>query len=536
MAATNRGAADGAIVGGQLVTLDPRQPKATAISWRDGTIVAVGGDAEVRASCDARTEVLDGRGLVVTPGLTDAHIHPHYAEETRGADLSGCFMLAEVEDRLVQEVRRCPPDEWVLGWGLEYGVFDGDIRQERLNSVKERPALLTFMDCHTALATAPALAAAGIESAEGFEERGDVIFSDGRPTGELRELVAMDRVRSLVPRLTQTEIRDAFAARLRELNRYGITTAHVMTGAPDLFDCVRELEAAGELSVRLSVPLWLKPETSLETILEYLRLRDERGRLWTSGVAKFFIDGVIDTGTAWLFEPDTSGGGLEPFWPDPGRYAHVVWLFAERGFRCVTHAVGDRAVAAALDAYRGAQRPANGMHRIEHLETLRPQELARLASEGVAASMQPLHMQWRRSDGSDSWTSRLGPKRAARAFPTRSITDAGVPLALGSDWPVASFDPRVGMAWARFREPLGVDQEPFEPEQRLTGDEVLRGYTAAPALLAGENDIAGMLRTGYRADISGFGADLRTASHAELLDLPISLTVVDGQVRYRDGC
>ena len=116
-----------------------------------------------------------------------------------------------------------------------------------------------------------------------------------------------------------------------------------------------------------------------------------------------------------------------------------------------------------LDAYRAAGPPAalgRGAHRIEHLETLGDATLARLAAEGVAASMQPLHMQWRRGDHEDSWAARLGPERAARAWRTRDILDSGALLPLGSDWPVAQYDPRIGMAWARLRRTPGRPDAP----------------------------------------------------------------------------
>ena len=201
---------------------------------------------------------------------------------------------------------------------------------------------------------------------------------------------------------------------------------------------------SGDLTCRAVVPLWQTPETTVEEMHAQLPLRDEHGRLWRAGVAKFFIDGVIDTGTGWLYEPDTLGDGTEPFWPEPERYAAAVKLFAQAGFQCSTHATGDRGVRAALDAYLAAGAPGGVPHRIEHIETLTDVDLDRFVREGVVASMQPLHMQWRRADNSDSWAARLGPERVARAWRTADLLRAGTRLALGSDWPVAQNDPAAG--------------------------------------------------------------------------------------------
>lgn len=528
-------AASLAIVGAAIRTLDPGRPGATAVSCRDGVILAVGSDAEVRETCDGATEVLDGAGLVITPGLVDAHIHPFFIEQTRGADLTRCATLAELADALRAEQEAQAEGEWVLGWGLEYNVFGTNpithgVLTEALGDV---PAYVGFMDQHTAVATPRALQLAGAGATTRFGEAAEIVTEDGIPTGELRELPALDLVRAAIPPLSAAAARERAVASLRRLNAVGLTGAHVMDGSPATFDLVRDLEASGELTVRLRVPLWQKPEMTVDEFRAQLPLAGERGRLWQGGVAKFFIDGVIDSGTAWLYEPDAQGGGTDPFWPDPEAYAAAVSMFAGAGFQCVTHAVGDYAVHAALEAYRPAARAA-APHRIEHIETLHPSDLPRFAAEGVAASMQPLHMQWRAPDGKDSWTRRLAGPRADRAFPTRSLLETGAVVALGSDWPVAQSDPRIGMAWAVLRRPAGAaGHGAFEPEQRMTPAEALHGYTAGAAAVAGELGRSGIIRPGGRADLTGFGADPLAIGPDELPELPVALTVVDGRVVHR---
>jgi predicted amidohydrolase YtcJ len=530
-----RTAADLAILGARVRTLDPERPHAEAVAWRDGTIVAVGSDAEVRAACDARTELVDGAGTVLCPGLVDAHIHPFFVEQTRGADLTRCATLAEVNAALARERERLREGEWLLGWGLEYNAFGEQPIDGRtlLQGAGDAPALLTFMDVHTAVATPRALELAGVRGAERFEGGAAVVVDARGPTGELREQPAMDLVRHAVPPLSSVQVRAGAVAMLRRLNALGIAGGHVMDGDPGTFELLRELEADGELTVRLVVPLWLKPEMDDDELRAHLELAGERGRRWRGGVAKFFIDGVIDSGTAWLCEPDELGDGTAPYWPDPERYARAVREFAAAGFQCVTHAVGDRAVRAALDAYGGAAR-VGAPHRVEHIELLHPEDLARFAAQGVAASMQPLHMQWRRPDGEDSWTRRVGRERARWAFPTRALLDAGVLVALGSDWPIAGCDPREGMAWARLRRPVGrPDAEAFEPDQRMTAEEALRGYTISAAEIVGEQALAGRAREGLRADLTGFADDPTDCPADELPELPITLTVVDGTVVHR---
>ena len=534
---SQRTVADRAILSGSIRTLDPLRPHATAVAFRDGTIVAVGSDAEVREACDGATELVDGRGMALVPGIVDGHIHPFWPEHVAGADLTHCATLAELHDALAAERARSD-DGWVRGWGVDYAVFrDSGIRGGLLDdAVGGQPALVTFMDQHTALATPRALELAGVAGPMTFSEGSQVVVQDGRPTGELRERAAIDLVVAVMPPISPARQRAIITGTLRSLNAHGVTGVHAMDGGPASHDLMRELEASGELTVRAIVPLWQRPDTPFEEMERQLALRDERGRLWRGGVAKFFIDGVIDTGTGWLYEPDAEGDGTRPFWTDPGRYADAVQLFARAGFQCVTHAIGDRAVRAALDAYAAAGAAPGVRHRIEHIETLQDHDLPRFAAEGVVASMQPLHMQWRRDDGTDSWTARLGPERAARGWRTRDLLASGALLALGSDWPVAQNDPRIGMAWARLRRTPGrPDAMAFEPEQAVTGLETLVGYTIGNATAVGEHDIAGRIAVGHRADVTAFAADPVDCDPDELIELPVRLTIVDGHVVHRAG-
>ncbi len=531
-------AADLAVLGAAIRTLDPERPRASAVAVRDGLIVAVGDDAEVRAHAGPATELVDGRGMALVPGLVDSHIHPfHGTLGTRGADLSGLRTLDEVRRAVAAERARCDPGAWVLGWGLSYDVFhDTPIGADAIaEATGGAPALLSFFDYHSSLASRSALALAGVEGDRDFGTGSTVVCDDGGvPTGELREHEAVELVQALVPSPTQPERLAAYAGTLRAMNAAGLTGAHVMLGWPWLLEDLELLEERGDLTLRSVVPLLFEPGVSDEEIEALLALRDRGGRRWRGGVAKFFIDGVIDSGTAWLFTPGPHGEGTEPFWPDPGRYAEVVARAARAGFQCATHAIGDRAIAAALDAYRDAGTHALAPHRIEHLETMRDTELVRLAPEGVAASMQPLHAEGLDEPGPFNWRERLQPAQVAAGFRWRDVRRSGAILALGSDWPVASFDPRPGLAWARLRRAPGrPEREPFLPGQRLSALEALEGYTSEAARIVGEAHLNGRIAPGLRADLTGLGADPVDCPADDLPAVPVLLTVVDGEIVHR---
>lgn len=528
-----------AITGARIRTLDPSRPWASAVAVRDGVIVAVGDDHEIAPFVDHRTTTLDGTRITVVPGLVDAHLHPVWgAELAVGPDLSGLRTLDAVLGALREQADRTPTGQWVRAWGLDPTVLgDGPIDARAIDAaVDRRPAFVLGYDLHLAVATPAALAAAGITAPPRFADASEVVFGPDGPTGELREPTAYRLVLDAAPGAGAATERARVAAVLRELAAVGLTGGHAMDGSPETYALMDELEQAGQLHQRLVVPLWQQPDVSDEQIEAQIALRDAGGRRWRGGVAKLFIDGVIETGTAWMHEPDALGGGTRPFWPDPDRYAEVVGRFARAGFQCATHAIGDRAVEAALDAYAaaGVHTPNGARHRIEHLEVLTHADVLRVAAEGVTASMQPLYMQWRRADGRDAWTTRMGKVRAQRAYRTRDLLDAGARLALGSDWPVAPVDPRLGMAWARLRRAPGdVDAPVFEPEQRLTALEALQGYTSWAAEAAGEPR-QGRIAVGARADLTAFAADPVETAADDLPQLPVRLTVVDGELVHQE--
>jgi predicted amidohydrolase YtcJ len=526
------------ITGARIRTLDPGRPAASALAIADGTIIAVGDDDEVRRAAAAGCEHVDGAGMAIVPGLTDSHMHPFMgALETRGADLSGAATVDEVRERLAAERRRCGEGEWITGYSLEYRVFDqveasGDLFHE---AVGGNPALLTFFDFHTALATPPALAAAGITGPRAFDDASEIVCGpDGRPTGELRENSAIGLVAVAMPEPTREERLAYIADALAAMNRVGLTACHMMDGTLATPDECRDLERSERLTIRQAVPFTVQPTMDDDEIQNAIDSGAQSGRLWRSGWAKFFIDGVVEPGTAWLEEPDAHGRGMEPNWPDPGRYAAVIARFARAGAPSITHAIGDRAVRCALDAYRRAGRVELGPHRVEHIETMRDDQLPRFAAESVVASQQAIHLQWMRPDMSDPWSQALGRERAGRGFRTGELRRSGAVVALGSDWPVAGYDPREGMAWARLRRrPGDREAESYLPQQRLTAIEALEGYTTHAARAVEEHGVAGVIAPGYRGDLTAFAEDPVECDADDLPQLPVRLTVVDGRVVHR---
>ncbi|MEU8925289.1 amidohydrolase [Kitasatospora sp. NPDC048545] len=518
----------------------------TALAVTDGRIAVLGDDRTIRELADPATTVIDLRGAVVTPGLVDGHLHPVTgAELTHGLDLSGCTDLDSVRAALATEVRRLDRGAWLHAWGLDPNVFgDRPVESAALAPVLDGvPALLQLFDAHSMLASPRALELAGVDGPRTFDQAAEVVCdADGRPTGLLLEDAACELVERAAPQPTRAERRERLATALRAMAATGLTGGHAMDANGDSLDLYAELDEAGRLPLRLRIAPWCQPGVDADGLRALIEQQGRGGRLWRVDGIKLFMDGTIDNGTAWLERPDCHGESTHAFWPDPAHYTHVIQELDRAGVPTATHAIGDAAVRHALDSIErasGGLPPAGGApavrHRIEHIETVPDEAVRRFAELGVTASMQPTHCcDFTRADHTDNWSRRLGEERADRAWRCRDLWDAGATVVLGSDWPIAPYPPLAVMAGARHRRPTrDLDRPPHNPGQALTALESLRAMTVNAAHAAGEEQLAGRIAVGHRADLTVLAADPLTTPATELVGLPVLLTVLDGRPTHR---
>ncbi len=521
--------ADLLLVGTRVRTLDPARPTASAVAVTGDRIVALDDDALVLRGAD--TEVVDLGGAVTTPGLVDSHMHPLFGAATfHGADLSACRTLDDLRAGL--SAAEAGTDGWVTGWGLDHNVFGG---AAPTNAVLDevfpgRPVFVRLYDGHSALASSEALRRAGVTGPRSFEQRSEIICdATGRPTGMLLEHAAMELVQAVMPSLPEALLVDRLREALDGMAATGLVAGCVMDAEADALALYARYEESAELPLRLRVAPWCMPG---ETVDEVIALQARRGRRWAVEAVKFFMDGTVEGGTAWLEHPDCHGTGTEAFWRDPAAYTKAVQQLAAARVQTVTHAIGDAAVRHVVEALEHVET--GGIrHRIEHLETLPRELVPRLVRSGLVSSMQPCHAGYTRADHSDEWSQRLGAERAARAWACRDIVDAGGVLVLGSDWPIATYDARHVLAHARLRRPPGSTEAPVAPEQALTGMQALEGMTTHAAYADGAEAHAGRIAVGARADLTVFAVDPVEAPADELAEAPIRLTVSGGLVTHR---
>ncbi|PRI12466.1 amidohydrolase [Leucobacter massiliensis] len=517
----------------------PGTPQAVAVSGR--RIVAVGTRAEA-ADWDAEGgEVIDLGDATITAGFVDAHVHPLSGAESRhrALMLHDCESLEEVAERIAAFVADRGPDEWVRGFGLSFDLFVGrEVTNEPFaDAFGGRPGYLLLFDGHSVIASPRALELAGIDGPRDFGNNSSIeVHPDGSPTGYLIESDAEMLVTELFPRMPFPQRVEAVRDKLAEFAATGYTSLHQMNMEDGDIEVLGAIEEDGELPVRLRVsPLWRATEPWAETLQRMLALQGAGGRRWRIEGVKFMLDGSIDNGSAWLFEPDTRGGGREPYWVPGERFTRTIHALAERGVPTATHAIGDRAVEFVLDAV--ASIPAHAprvTHRVEHLETIPDRLVPRFAELGVPASMQPIHAFTQRPDGCDMWTTLLGrgSERAGHGWRVADLDAAGATVALGSDWPVEEFDARRVFSATVTRRRHGSDRPAVDPHQALSPERALAGLTRNCWAAIGRPQ-EGVVTPGALADLTVFAADPLAANPDDFAQSAVLLTVVDGRIAHR---
>ena len=518
---------------------------AEAIALRGNTIFRVGSNREIKRMRRPRTKVIDAHGGAVIPGFNDAHIH--FTSGSLGLSEINLLEATTVEQigaaiRSWAEANAERP--WITGRGWYYTAFPGGLPTRQLldQIVPDRPAYLTAYDGHSGWANTAALKAAGITRATPNPKNG-IVVKDGRgePTGVLKES-AMRLMRDALPRADRAQQLAAIRSGIREAHRVGITSVQNASGTPEDLALWDELRRSGELRLRMYHALSAGPTFSSSDADRFDEVRRSHADdpLLKAGAVKLMVDGVIEAHTAAMLEPYSNRPtkGLPNFTPD--ELNRIVTMLDQRGWQVWIHAIGDGGIRMALDAFEAAAKanplpPRGRRHRIEHIESIDPADLPRFGALGVIASMQPFHANPDPSMGT-VWTENIGPVRASHAWLWHSIARMGGRLAFGSDWPVVTLDPRMGLQVAVNRtSPKGEPEGGSLPEERLPLPAVIDGYSSGGAYASFDEQRKGTLAPGRLADIVILSSDMFTDTAERLPDVRVEVTIFDGDVVYRRG-
>lgn len=518
----------------RIYTVDPAQPWADAVACANGRILAVGENSHVLNLTGSQTKVIDMQGRLLLPGLIDAHVHfLQVAIRRRQVSLYGEPDFDLVRQRVREAVEQAEPGMWVQGWGWDDNLWDVAPSAALLDEVApDTPVILYRLDMHTIWVNSAAMRRANLSAAtpdppESKIERD----AAGQPTGLLREWNAIELVEQHIPRPTEDALRPWLRETIGQAHRLGLTGIHdqrVEREGRRAFRLWQSLDRAGDLKLRVHMHI------AADYLSEAAALGLQPGfgseRLWL-GHAKAFADGTLGSQTALMLEPfeGTDNTGLVV------TSADALWELAVRadkaGFPLSIHAIGDRAIRDVANVLSEFPRdPAAGHlpHRIEHVQIIQPEDMGRMAQHGIYASVQPVHLvfDWRTAD-------RVWGQRSRYTYAFRSLLNAGVPLAFGSDAPVAPLDPLLGIAAAATRQDeQGQPADGWHPAERLSMAEIIHGYTMGPARLSGQARHQGTITLGKWADMVALDRNLFEIAPEEIREAQVSMTVFGGEVVF----
>ncbi|MGA7294204.1 MAG: amidohydrolase family protein [Terriglobales bacterium] len=512
-----------------------------ALAIRGDRILAVGTRDEIMKLKGPKTEVIDLEGHFVMPGFNDAHMHLASAGlEKMNVNLVGAKTLDEFRERLRAKCAAAEPGDWVVGEGWDETLWPVKVPPTRwdLDEVSgDHPVYLERVDGHIGVANTRALQLASVTVASRDPDGGRIDRDEsGTPTGILREK-AQELVQAVIPKPTHDKLEQAIELALADLASHGVTSAQDYSQWED-FQIYEELERDGKLTARISE--WLPFDLPIETLNNMRNSHPASDNMLHTGMLKGFMDGSLGSKTAALLAPysdDPNNSGLPQY--DPVKLNAMTKERLLAGYQIGFHAIGDKAVQMALDAFAGAEKTAKEAKvkaidggtdyrlRIEHAQVTTPQQILRFKELKVIASMQPSHvltdMNWAES--------RLGPKRAQYSYAWADFLRHGVTLAFGTDYPVEPVTPFRGL-YAALTRTSEDGKKTYYPEEKLTIEQAIAAYTTGAAFAEFAEKQKGKLAPGMLADFVVLDQDITSAPPTKILETKVLRTVIGGKTVY----
>jgi len=535
------------LLNGNFITMNPQQPTAEAVAIKGGRIEWVGSTADARKLFAGASATSDLGGATVLPGIIDAHGHLiNLGESFLKLDLKGVDTPQEVARLVKEKANTVRTGEWILGWGWDEGKWAANYPTHELltEAAPTNPVFLTGLHGFAGWANKRALLIAGITKATRDPENGKIIRDE--KTGEASGVLinrAQELVTSHVTPLDLDSVKIALELAARECLRNGLTSVGEARVTPIMLQAFREMVKKGRLPLRVYAMLDGSNSALIDEWLSRGPEVDPNHRL-TIRCIKVFADGALGSRGAALFEPYSDAPETKGLITTPESDLYSLTRRAlERGFQMATHAIGDAANRQVLDAYERALKQASGASsgtgpaatrtqprlRVEHAQVLAAADIPRFAELGVIASMQPTHctsdMPWAEK--------RIGSSRIKGAYAWRAVLKTGAHLPISSDFPGETLNPFYGIYAAVTRQdPQGKPEGGWYPEQRMTVQEALRGYTIEAAYAEFEEKQKGSIEKGKLADLIVISKDPTVVPPKDLLRIIVLKTFIDGKLVY----
>lgn len=540
------------VIHGKIYTGNLNNDTAEAVAVTGDRITFVGTYAQARKFISDKTNVIDLKGKMLTPGFIEGHGHiMGVGYNELELDLAQIKSFDELIEKVRQAVSKAAPGEWILGRGWHQDKWEvkpdvmvkGFPVHQKLSEVSpDNPVFLRHASGHAGFANSKAMEVAGvnqlaIERYTQEEGEGGEVIRDrlGNPTGLFNER-AMYLIDKYIPENTPESDQQALDLAIKACLKNGITSFHDAGATRERIDLFHKFKNEGRLGVRLYVMItgmdrdlvyeWFKKGPEIDTTAGLLTIRS----------IKLNCDGALGSRGAWLLEPYTDRrdfSGMATLSMDTvmktcrGALVH--------GFQVCSHAIGDRANREILDQYEisfreNTAKAADHRFRIEHAQHINPKDIPRFGKLKVIAAMQAIHMSSDRP-----WAiERLGEQRINEgAYMWRSLLDSGAKIVNGTDAPVEPLNPIPSFYASVTRKTLqGKPEGGYEPDQKMTREEALRSYTLDAAYGAFEEKLKGSIETGKLADFTVFSQDIMTIPEDQILETQVLMTIIGGKVVY----
>ncbi len=537
--------ADLVLRNGKIAAVDENFSIYEAVAVKGENFLFVGSNEGADRFVGDETEVIELDGKLVLPGLIDGHAHMRsLGEELTNLDISGTTSFQQIVDKVAERVETAEPGEWIFGGRWDQNNWDVKKFPEHdtLSAVSpDNPVYLRRVDGNSAFANKKALDIAGITK-DTPDPSGGVIHrkSNGEPSG-----VLINRAMNIVIDHFPEETEEAYGEKLHKAIEsslsVGLTGWHEAGVSPWEVGIYKSLIDRGKLPMRVYAmlgPQEAAPLTgSVEEIAEYFkeqRIENYGNHMLSVRSIKLFFDGALGSRGAAFYEPysdDPDNIGLLRVTPEYIYKISKAALLADMGVN--THCIGIRGNRLCLDSYEKAfQEIPKEDHRfrIEHAQIVRDEDIAKFAELGVIPAMQPTHC----TSDMPMVPDRVGNERAKGAYAWRSFLEAGMVIPAGSDFPVESNNPMLGIYAAVTRQDVsGYPEEGWSPEQRMTIEEAIKGFTIWAAYGAFQEDVLGSIEVGKLADLTVLDKDILTTEPKEILTTRAVYTIVGGKVRYQ---
>jgi predicted amidohydrolase YtcJ len=546
--------ADYVLQNGNVITLDPKKPRAEAVAIRDGKFLWVGTNDEVKAAIDRKTQLKDLDGMTVVPGFNDSHHHTiQFGHNLGGLDLRGVQSVDDMLSLVEQNVKVQAEGTWILGSGYNQNELAERRHPTRWDLDKvapNHPVAFKHTSGHNLAINSKALDLAGITKETADPENGRIDRDDEtqEPTGLLFAFSAMKIVSDMIPKPSYSDLLVALKRANGVMVSEGITSATDarvgLLDAPRQIGAYQEAVENGILQVRHTLQIWSNVLLDFANIDEELKniewglmglgLRTGIGNhKLRIGAFKFVTDGALSTATSATYEPygaDPKRQSRGVLMIDPEILSRVASAVHRLGWQISIHAIGDRAIDAAINAIERSLKESprtNSRPRIEHVALATPEMLERISRLQIITVLQPTFLY----QLGDNWISQLGYERAKKAKPFRRILDQGLLMAFSSDRPAVDGAPLLGIH-SSVNE-MTKSGRPYAPDQKISVEEALRCYTVNGAYASFEENIKGSIEPGKLADIVVLADNIFEIPTERIKDTEVVSTMIDGNFVYQ---